>query len=185
MIWEAVYLHRLLPKNRRFGKTQMSYWDHEDSREVPCISGAFMLTRRSILTGIGGMDESVFMFMEDVDLCYRIGAAGWKVFYLSDVSIIHKGGRSQQSYARSLQPMNAEAKYTFFRKHSGLAAAEVCRLIFLVQSVFRLTVSLLLFPVIAAFPRTKGTLRGLWIVTDHWNLLQWALGRRLHKGAAG
>ena len=178
MVWEALYLHMLFPRNRHFGKTLMSYWDHEDSREVPCILGAFMLTRRSILTAIGGMDDSVFMFMEDLDLCYRIRQAGWKVFYFADTSIIHKAGRSQQAFAGSLKPTNAEAKYAFFRKHSGLAAATVCRLIFLLQGVFRLTVSLVLIPVISTFPGTRPKLRGSWIVEDHWHLLQWALGRR-------
>jgi GT2 family glycosyltransferase len=176
MLWEALYLHMLFPRNRMFGKTRMSYWDHQGSREIPCLLGAFMLTRHSILADIGGMDESVFMFMEDIDLCYRIHHAGWKVFYLADYSIIHKVGRSQKSYQGSLRSTNAEAKYAFFRKHSGPVAASACRLIFLMESIFRLTVSVLLFPIVTAFPGAKEPLRRSWAINDHWQLLRWALG---------
>ena len=66
MVWEAFYLHMLFPKNKHFGKTLMSYWDHQDSREVPCLIGAFMLGRSLMLQEIGGMDESIFMFLEDM-----------------------------------------------------------------------------------------------------------------------
>jgi GT2 family glycosyltransferase len=182
MVWEALYLHMLFPRNRRFGWTLMGDWDHEDSREVPCVLGAFMLARRSILDALGGMDESVFMFMEDLDLCYRVREAGWKIFYLADATIIHKGGRSQETYSGSLRATYAEARYAFFRKHFGPSAALACRAIFLMQSVFRLAVSLCLMPLVAAFPRAKRALRGAWAVGEHWHLLRWALRHRTSEG---
>ena len=183
MVWEAFYLHMLFPRSRLFGKTLMSYWDHQDSREVPCLVGAFMLTRRSILESLGGMDETVFLFMDDVDLCYRIRDAGWKVFYLADISIVHKSERSRRTFAGSLMAFNAEAKYAFFRKHVGLPAALACRFIYLVQGIFRLAASLVLYPVAAAFPRAKRRLRSSWIVQDHWRLVQWSLFRRVQAAS--
>jgi GT2 family glycosyltransferase len=141
-----------------------------------------MLARHSIVDALGGMDESVFMFMEDLDLCYRVREAGWKIFYLADATIIHKGGRSQDTYSGSLRATNAEAKYAFFRKHFGRSTALACRAILLIQSVFRLTVSLCLMPVVAAFPRAKRAFRGAWAVGEHWHLLRWALGRRPTEG---
>jgi GT2 family glycosyltransferase len=175
-IWEAFYLHMLFPRHRRFGKTLIGYWDHEDSREVPCLVGAFMLSRLTILKALGGMDESVFMFMEDLDLCYRVRTAGWKVFYLSDVAIVHKTGRSQKRYSGSLASTNAEAIYGFFKKHSTPTSARTCRFILLVQGLFRFTVSLVLFPVSYAFPRTRRRLRGACVPSGHWHLLKWAIG---------
>jgi GT2 family glycosyltransferase len=174
----------LFPKSPVFARTLMGDWDHEDSREVPCVLGAFMLARRSVLADLGGMDESVFMFMEDMDLCYRVREAGWKVFYFADASIIHKAGRSQESYLGSLKLTSAEAKYAFFRKHAGLGAALACRAIFFVQGVFRLAISLFLSPLVAAFPRARPALRSLGVIEDHWHLVQWALGRRMSEGAA-
>ena len=176
MVWEALYLHMLFPTNRYFGRTLMGNWDHEDSRDVPCVLGAFMLLPQPVLAALGGMDETVFMFMEDIDLCYRVGKTGRKVFYFADATIVHKAGRSQESYVGSLKPTNAEAKYAFFRKHAGAAAAATCRTIFLMQSMFRLTLSVALFPMVSAFPRTKRALRGSWVIGDHWQLLRWALG---------
>ena len=158
-VWEAFYLHMLFPKHRRFGKTLMGYWDHNDSREVPCLVGAFMLSRLTILKALGGMDESVFMFLEDVDLCYRVLQSGWTVYYLADVTIVHKSGRSREKYSGSLAPTNAEALYAFFKIHSGVGAARVCRLIFLVQGVFRLILSVLLLPISHVLPQIRRPLR--------------------------
>jgi GT2 family glycosyltransferase len=183
MVWEALYLNVLFPTNKHFGKSLMGDWDHEDSRDVPCVLGAFMLTRMSILGAIGGMDESVFMFMEDLDLCYRVRQAGWRISYVADATIVHKGGRSQESYMGSLKLTGAQARYAFFRKHSGRFAATMCRAILVMQGLFRLTVSLCLMPLVAAFPRAKRALRGAWAVGEHWHLLWWALGRRPNEGA--
>ena len=177
-LWEAFYLHMLFPRHRRFGYTLMGYWDHEGSREVPCLVGAFMMSRTAILKDLGGMDESVFMFMEDLDLCYRVHEAGWTVFYLSDVSVLHKTGRSQKKYSGSLAATDAEAIYAFFRKHSGVGRARLCRGIFLIQGVFRLMASFVLLPVGYAFPRTRRWLRGAWVPSGHWYLIRWALSRR-------
>ncbi|HUR21386.1 MAG TPA: glycosyltransferase family 2 protein [Vicinamibacterales bacterium] len=177
-LWEALYLHMLFPRHRRFGHTLMGYWDHEGSREVPCLLGAFMIGPTALLRQLKGMDESVFMFMEDLDLCYRVHEAGRKVFYLADVSILHKVGQSQKRYTGSLAATNAEAIYAFFRKHEGIGHARVVRGIFLLQGVFRLVVSFVLLPVGYAVPRVRPWLRGAWIPAGHWYLIQWALGRR-------
>ena len=177
-LWEAVYLHMLFPRHRRFGYTLMGYWDHEGSREVPCLLGAFMLGRTAMLRELNGMDESVFMFMEDLDLCYRVHQAGLKVYYLADVSILHKVGQSQKRYSGSLAATNAEAIYAFFRKHDGMGHARAVRGIFLIQGVFRLGVSLVLLPVGYAIPRVRSWLRGAWVPAGHWYLILWALGRK-------
>jgi GT2 family glycosyltransferase len=175
MVWEAFYLHMLFPRNRHFGRTLMGFWDHQDSRDVPCLVGAFMLGRRSILQELDGMDESVFMFFEDVDLCYRIREQGWRIFYLADASIIHKSGRSQR-LAGSLEHSKALAKYAFFREHSGVKKAVICWFILLVQGIFRLALSLLLFPVACLVPEAKSWLRTACVPSVHWELVKWGFG---------
>lgn len=66
--------------------------------EVDSISGAFFLTRKSVMDKVGppagGFDESYFMYAEDLDLCFRIKQAGFKIMYLPEVSIIHYKGVS-------------------------------------------------------------------------------------------
>lgn len=62
--------------------------------EVDAISGAFFLTRKKILDQVGFFDEDYFMYAEDIDLCYRIKQAGYKIMYLPSVKILHHKGIS-------------------------------------------------------------------------------------------
>lgn len=62
---------------------------------VDAVNGAFMLIRRSALDQVGGFDERYWMYMEDLDLCYRFARAGWVTWYEPSVSVVHvKGGSS-------------------------------------------------------------------------------------------
>lgn len=62
--------------------------------EVDSITGAFFLTRKNILDQVGLFDEEYFMYGEDLDLCFRIKRAGFKIMYVPDVKIIHYKGVS-------------------------------------------------------------------------------------------
>lgn len=62
--------------------------------EVDAISGSFFLTRKSILEKVGYFDEDYFMYAEDIDLCYRIKQAGFKIMYIPQVKILHFKGVS-------------------------------------------------------------------------------------------
>lgn len=62
--------------------------------EVDSLTGAFILTRKKVLDEVGLFDESYFMYAEDLDLCYRIKKAGYKIIYLPEVKIIHYKGVS-------------------------------------------------------------------------------------------
>ena len=75
-------------------KYHLTAKDMESPHEVDAISGAFFITRKSVLEKVGYFDESYFMYAEDLDLCYRIKAAGYKVMYVPDVSIVHHKGVS-------------------------------------------------------------------------------------------
>lgn len=62
--------------------------------EVDAITGAFFLTRKSVLDKIGLFDENFFMFAEDIDLCLRIKKAGYKVMYVPRFKVLHSKGVS-------------------------------------------------------------------------------------------
>lgn len=79
-----------------------SFWGKGDSfykkeRELDWVTGAFYLTRKKILDEVGGFDEDYFMYVEEVDLAYRIKSAGWKVVYNPKWHIIHFGGASSET----------------------------------------------------------------------------------------
>ncbi len=83
-------LNKLFPKTERFGRYTYSYLEDTASCEVDSLMGAFMLIPRSVLDRVGLLDESFFMYGEDIDLCYRIKESGKKVFYYADYTILHK-----------------------------------------------------------------------------------------------
>lgn len=171
LFFESFYLHMLFPRVPLFSGTAMRSWDHRDSREVPCLMGAFILVRTPIVRALGGMNTDVFMFYEDVDFCYRIRKSGWKTYYLASAVTVHLHGASKHGTVSSLA---GPTLWTFFRQHHGPAAAALCRGILLVRAVARLAVgAALLAPLRVLRPRRVTSLTDL---KSHWKLLKWALG---------
>ena len=93
-LYRMLGLSKLFPGSKTFGKYNLTYLDEDKTYEVDAIVGAFMLIKRDIYDKVGGFDEDYFMYGEDLDLCYRIKKAGYKIFYFSDTSIIHYKGES-------------------------------------------------------------------------------------------
>ena len=65
-------LDRVFPGSRLLSARELGHWDHEDSRVVDCLSGACMMVRRELVERLGGFDERLFMYGEDLDLCRRL-----------------------------------------------------------------------------------------------------------------
>ncbi|MDO4300492.1 MAG: glycosyltransferase family 2 protein [Clostridia bacterium] len=87
-------LDRLFPKVKKFGGYTLNYLSKDETNEVDSVSGAFMLIPKRVIGKVGLFDESIFMYGEDIDLCYRIKRAGFKVVYYADVSMTHLKGQS-------------------------------------------------------------------------------------------
>lgn len=87
-------LDKLFPKSKKFGGYRLSYLSETETNEVDAVSGAFMMIPRSVLQKSGGFDESIFMYAEDLDLCYKIKELGFKVVYYADTWLIHLKGQS-------------------------------------------------------------------------------------------
>lgn len=78
--------------SRRFDVQYLPSWDRSTSRDVPCINGAFMLLPTSTLREIGGLDESVFLYLEDQELCRAVAARGERIRFVADAVAVHVGG---------------------------------------------------------------------------------------------
>jgi O-antigen biosynthesis protein len=87
-------LSSLFPGTRLFGRYNVTYADPDERCDVDAISGSFMMVRRDVYERVGGLDETFFMYGEDLDWCYRIQQAGWKIVYIPDTQIIHYKGES-------------------------------------------------------------------------------------------
>lgn len=94
MLLSSTYLYKLFPKNKFFGREQMTWWDRGDVRQVDVVTGCFMLVRREAIEQVGPMDERFFMYGEETDWCYRFWLNGWKVMFAPVGRIIHFGGQS-------------------------------------------------------------------------------------------
>jgi GT2 family glycosyltransferase len=94
--YRMVGLSLLFRQSRRFGQYNLTFLDENATSEVDAVCGAFMLGRASVLRQIGGFDENFFMFGEDIDLCYRVKRAGYRVFYHPAAEIIHFKGESSR-----------------------------------------------------------------------------------------
>ena len=82
-------LSKLFPQHPRFGRYNLTYLDEDEIAEVDAVVGAFMMVRREAIGEAGLLDDTFFMYGEDLDWAYRIKAAGWKVFYYPKVTVLH------------------------------------------------------------------------------------------------
>jgi N-acetylglucosaminyl-diphospho-decaprenol L-rhamnosyltransferase len=109
-------------------------------RDVPCVSGAAMLIRRSVLQYSGGVDDRCFMYFEDVDICQRVCNHGFRVRFCPSAEVTHI---SESSSPRTpeletwLATHNAAAKNVFFAVHRGQPTAKAHKALVGLEGAFR------------------------------------------------
>ncbi len=115
-MYHILGLTRLFPRHPRFGRYQMTFLDENQVAEVDSVVGAFMMMRTSALCQAGLLDESFFMYGEDLDLALRFKRHGWKVYYNPAVRVLHYKRAASQGSARA-QYEFWRAAYIFYTKH--------------------------------------------------------------------
>ena len=86
--------------------------------DVDALNGAFMLVRRSALSTVGGLDESYWMYAEDLDWCVRYRDAGWRVVYDGRVTALHvKGASSGKRRSLKLNYHFHRSMAIFYKHH--------------------------------------------------------------------
>lgn len=115
--FKIIGLSGLFPKSKIFGKYHLGFLDKEKTHEIDILAGAFMLLRKSVLQETGLLDESFFMYGEDVDLSYRITKAGYKNYYFPGTRIIHYKGESTKKSSMNYVFMFYNAMIVFANKH--------------------------------------------------------------------
>lgn len=113
----AFGISRLFPDRPKFNQYQLGHLSPDDEYPVDCLVGAFMLVRREAIEQVGGLDETFFMYGEDIDWCYRIKEAGWGIFYYPRTYIVHyKGGSARRKPLKITYEFH-RAMWVFHRKH--------------------------------------------------------------------
>jgi hypothetical protein len=110
-------ISKLFPKSKRFNRYHLGFLDEDEIHEVEILAGAFMLLRRSVLDKIGLLDETFFMYGEDIDLSYRVIKEGYKNYYFPKTRIIHYKGESTKKSSVNYVLVFYNAMVIFARKH--------------------------------------------------------------------
>lgn len=110
-------LSSLFPTSPTFSRYHLGHLSNDETHEIEVLSGAFMFMRAAALDKIGGLDETYFMYGEDIDLSYRILKADFKNYYFPDTTIIHYKGESTKKGSLNYVRMFYQAMIIFAQKH--------------------------------------------------------------------
>ncbi len=120
---KTIGLSTFFPTSKLFNGYYLGHLSNQETNPVDVLAGAFMLMRRATLDKIGLLDETFFMYGEDIDLSYRIVLGGYKNYYLPTTSIIHYKGESTKKGSLNYVRVFYQAMIIFARKHfSGSSA---------------------------------------------------------------
>jgi GT2 family glycosyltransferase len=115
-------------------------------RDVDAVNGAFMLVRTGLLRSLGGLDETVFMYLEDGDLCRRVRDAGYRVRFVAGASVLHTGGTSTSRASTDAQARaylhRIDADLEFVRRYGRSGEAGLALAAFLLRCGIGLVVSI-------------------------------------------
>ncbi|MBB6698270.1 glycosyltransferase family 2 protein [Clostridium algidicarnis] len=104
-------------KNKKFGGYNLTYLNQDEINEVDCLMGAYMIVPREVIEKVGMLDETFFMYGEDIDWCYRIKSHGFKIVYYPKVEILHyKKASSAKKRTKTIYEFN-RAMIVFYNKH--------------------------------------------------------------------
>lgn len=162
-LWRLFHLDVLRP----YGVYDMTGWSLDRPRAVDVLLGACLLLRRAVLEQVGLLDETYFMYSEEVDLCYRIRQQGWLIYWVPQAQMLHYGGQSTRQVANEMFLRLYQSKLHYFAKHHGRLAAEAYKLVLVASALGRLAVSPL-----AWLERPPQRQRHLAMASRYWRLVQ-------------
>jgi GT2 family glycosyltransferase len=129
MLLRNLMLERLLPRNPISKKYILPDFNHTQTQEVDQPMGAALLVRRATIDQVGMMDENIHFFFDEVDWCYRIKKAGFKIYFFADATVVHHGGASFKKWnpLKLGKTWNQSRDY-YFGKHFGKREVSILKI---------------------------------------------------------
>jgi GT2 family glycosyltransferase len=137
---KAVGLTKNFPQHSLFGHVRRKDWDHDRIAEVDQPMGACLLVSRTALEKAGYFDERFFMYYDDVDLCYRIAARGFKIFFIPEAKVIHHLGKSFSKNMPRMLYHIYRSKFLFYKKHYNFIKQFAVYQLTMIEMLYRLAV---------------------------------------------
>jgi GT2 family glycosyltransferase len=109
-----------------------------NSPKIDWISGACLLAKRDAFFSVGGFDENIFMYSEDLDLCLQLKKNGFNIVYESTSKAIHHSGGSQKSWKKWALVANIKSRLYYSRKYYGLTWGRLLWIFFLFYATSRI-----------------------------------------------
>jgi len=129
--WDTLIDNRLFPylfkNSKRLKSYNYAFWPHDEEREIDWAKGAALMVRRAILSELGAFDEQFWIYGEEIDLCYRIQKASWKIVFYPHAVIRHHEKQSSRQHSTVMFIQNYKSLYLFIRKHYSKLDFELYR----------------------------------------------------------
>ena len=164
-------LSAIFPKSKEFGAYHLGYLNEFETNEIDVLSGAFLCVSKEAIEKIGLLDETFFMYGEDIDFSYRITKGGYKNYYFPETTIIHYKGESTKKSSVNYVFVFYKAMVIFAQKHFSKNNATIFSLAIHLAIYFRASLAIFNRFVKFSFPFLMDLFLiygGLLLLTNHW-----------------
>lgn len=134
----SMALDFIFPKTKIFGGQMMTYWPHDSIREVDVINGCFWMVRREAIEQVGPLDETFFIYAEDIDWCLRFHKSGWRVIFYPLAEAIHYGGGSSANAPMRFYIEMQKANFLYWKKYHNFLSQKIYLMIRIFHESIRL-----------------------------------------------
>lgn len=166
----ALYLDKIFPRVEIFGGLLLTYWNHDCNKSVDVINGCFWAVRRKAIENVGLLDETFFMYGEDIDWCRRFHDNGWDVVFFKNAEAIHFGGVSSSGAPIRFYIELQNANLRYWRKYKNKISQSVYWLITVTYQITRIIYNIIRYTLLN---NNRSICKNN--IQMYWNCLKWLL----------
>ncbi len=134
---EALFLDRLFPRSKMFGRHRRLYDDPDTVHDVDYLQGSCVMVQREMFEKVGLLDERFFMYFDELGFCYRCKREGWRITYVPTAVVTHYGGGGTAYYDEARLVHFHKGFLMFLRKHYGPVRTLLFRIALFLRAALR------------------------------------------------